>query len=128
MALPSAGCNDQAMRTVLIVDDHASFRRTARALLEAEGFTVVGEAQDGRTGLEQIESLRPDIVLLDIYLPDMDGFDVVKELPANGEAPEVILTSSRDGSDFGSLVAKSGARGFVAKAELSGGRLAALLE
>ena len=128
MALASAGCNDQAMRTVLIVDDHASFRRTARALLEADGFAVVGEAQDGRTALAQIESLRPDVVLLDIYLPDMDGFDVVKELPANEGTPQVILTSSRDGSDFGSLVTRSGARGFVAKAELSGGRLTALLE
>jgi DNA-binding NarL/FixJ family response regulator len=127
MALASAGCNDQAMRTVLIIDDHASFRTTARALLEAEGFTVVGEAEDGRAGLDQIKRLRPDVVLLDIYLPDMDGFAVVRELPVNG-GTQVILTSSRDGSDFGSLVAKSGARGFVAKAELSGGRLTALLE
>jgi DNA-binding NarL/FixJ family response regulator len=116
------------MPSVLIVDDHASFRATARALLEAEGFSVIGEAADGRTALEAITSLRPDIVLLDVYLPDMDGFAVVEELAATGRTPQVILTSSRDGSDFGSLVTKSKARGFLAKAELSGVRLAALLE
>ena len=116
------------MPSVLIVDDHASFRATARALLEADGFTVIGEAADGRTALEQIMRLRPDVVLLDIYLPDMDGFAVVEELSALGRTPQVILTSSRDGSDFGSLVANSRARGFLAKAELSGMKLTALLE
>jgi DNA-binding NarL/FixJ family response regulator len=114
--------------TVLIVDDHPSFRLTARALLESEGFEVVGEAADGASALEAAARLRPDVVLLDVQLPDLDGFEVAARLRSNnGASPEVVLTSSRDGSDFGTLVARSGARGFVPKAELSGEALAALL-
>ena len=112
--------------TVLIVDDHAGFRLTARKLLEAEGFDVVGEAADGRSALEAAGRLEPDLVLLDVYLPDIDGFEVALQLKAANQSA-VILTSSRDGSDFGSLVGKSGARGFVPKAELSGAGLTALL-
>jgi DNA-binding NarL/FixJ family response regulator len=127
MAPAAAECNDPVMPSVLIVDDHASFRATARELLEAEGFEVVGEAADGRSALEAAGRLEPDVILLDVYLPDTDGFETASQLLAtNGSA--VILTSSRDGSDFGSLVSKSGARGFVPKAELSGARLTALLE
>jgi CheY-like chemotaxis protein len=116
--------------TVLIVDDHPSFRATARSLLEAEGYAVVGEAEDGASALEAADELRPDVVLLDVQLPDLDGFEVSRRLLArtNGSAPAVVLTSSRDRADFGGLVAESGARGFVAKAELSGAALAALLE
>jgi DNA-binding NarL/FixJ family response regulator len=117
-------------RTVLIVDDHPSFRASARVLLEAEGYEVVGEADDGASALAAAESLRPDVVLLDVQLPDIDGFEVAARLRGslNGEAPAIVLTSSRDGSDFGPLVADCGARGFVPKAELSGSALAALLE
>ncbi len=113
--------------TVLIVDDHPTFRATARALLEAEGFEVVGEAADGAGALEAAARTRPQVVLLDVQLPDMNGFEIASRLTANGSAPAVILVSSRDGSDYGSLVEESGARGFVPKAELSGERLAALL-
>jgi DNA-binding NarL/FixJ family response regulator len=114
--------------TVLIVDDHPSFRATARALLEAEGYEVVGEAEDGASALAAAASLKPDVVLLDVQLPDLNGFQVAARLrDSNGDSPAVVLTSSRDGSDFGPLVAESGARGFVAKAELSGAALAALL-
>ena len=110
------------------MDDHAGFRATARALLEVEGYDVVGEAQDGVQALRLAKELRPDLVLLDVQLPDFDGFEVASRLTAeNGaDAPKIVLTSSRDGSDFGPLVAQSGARGFVAKAELSGGALARL--
>jgi DNA-binding NarL/FixJ family response regulator len=113
--------------TVLIVDDHPSFRLTARALLEAEGFHVVGEAEDGASAIEAARRLRPDVVLLDVQLPDLDGFEVARRLTCNGSSPGVVLTSSRDGSDFGSLVMRCGARGFVPKAELSGDALNALL-
>ena len=113
--------------TVLIVDDHPSFRATARALLEAEGFEVVGEAEDGASALDAIRRLRPDVVLLDVQLPDIDGFDVAQRLTGHPGAPAVILVSSRDSSDFGPLVTRSGARGFVPKAELSGERVQALL-
>ena len=115
-------------KTVLIVDDHPSFRLTARALLESEGFEVVGEAQDGAAGIEAALRLRPDVLLLDVQLPDIDGFAVAEQLTRNGWSPAIVLTSSRDLSDFGSLVAQSGARGFVPKAELSAATLSALLE
>jgi DNA-binding NarL/FixJ family response regulator len=113
--------------TVLIVDDHPSFRLTARALLEAEGFEVVGEAADGASAIEAVHRLGPDLVLLDVQLPDIDGFEVARRLTSNGSAPGIVLTSSRDGADFGPLVERSGARGFVPKAELSGAALHDLL-
>ncbi len=114
--------------TVLIVDDHPSFRATARVLLEAEGFHVVGEAADGASAMSEAARLHPEVVLLDVQLPDTDGFQIAAALSAlNGGAPAIILVSSRDGSDFGPLVARSGARGFVPKAELSGERVQELL-
>ena len=114
-------------KTVLIVDDHPSFRASARMLLESEGYEVVGEAEDGQSALQAVEDLHPDIVLLDVQLPDIDGFDVAARLTGADDAPTVILVSSRDGSDFGPLVTRSGARGFVPKAELSGDRVQELL-
>lgn len=116
------------MPSVLIVDDHAAFRVTARRLFEAEGYEVVGEADDGASALEAVARLNPDIVLLDVQLPDMDGFEVSRRLCANGASPQIVLTSSRDASEFGDLVGGCGSRGFIPKGELSGGRLAALLE
>ena len=129
MARKSGLCHDGHVMSVLIVDDHPSFRSCARALLEAEGYRVVGEANDGASALRAVEELEPDLVLLDVQLPDLDGFEVASRLTAgngDGTAPAVVLTSSRDGADFGSLVTRCGARGFVAKAELTGAALAAL--
>jgi DNA-binding NarL/FixJ family response regulator len=108
------------MKTVLIVDDHPSFRASARALLEADGYEVVGEAEDGFSAIEATTALGPDIVLLDIQLPDLDGFEVAERIVRNGRPCAIVLTSSRDSSEYGSLVADSAARGFVSKAELSG--------
>lgn len=113
--------------SVLIVDDHPSFRASARALLEAEGYEVVGEAENGVQGLSKARELRPDVVLLDVQLPDFDGFEVAFRLTRDDDAPAVVLISSRDGSDFGHLVSDSGALGFIPKAELSGDALATLL-
>jgi DNA-binding NarL/FixJ family response regulator len=114
--------------TVLIVDDHPSFRASARALLTADGFDVVGEAEDGRSALQAVGRLQPDLVLLDVHLPDMDGFAVANELcRLNGTTPAVVLTSSRDAADFGPLVVECGAVAFVPKAELSGAALQAVL-
>ena len=117
------------MKTVLIVDDHPSFRASARFLLEAEGFEVVGEAEDGASALRAVEELHPDIILLDVQLPDFDGFHVAWRITtsANGSSPAIVLTSSRDASDFGPLIGQCGACGFVPKAELSGPLLAAVV-
>lgn len=116
------------VKTVLIVDDHRSFRSAARTLLESEGYDVVGEAGDGAEAVELTKRLRPDVVLLDIHLPDMDGFEIAARISANGHGPAIVLTSSRDAAEFVGLIDRSPARGFVPKAELSGRRLAALLE
>jgi DNA-binding NarL/FixJ family response regulator len=116
------------MTTVLIVDDHPSFRASARAILEAEGFEIVGEAVDGSSAIAEIKRLHPDVVLLDVQLPDMDGFEVCQGCGHNGSRPRVVLVSSRDASDYGDLIERSGARGFIPKAELSGQALAALVE
>jgi DNA-binding NarL/FixJ family response regulator len=118
----------QMAMTLLIVDDHRSFRDAARRVLESAGFEVVGEAADGETALAAISALRPDIVLLDVQLPDIDGFEVATRLTGNGNAPALVMTSSRDAADFGPLVEQSGARGFVHKADLSGAAISALLE
>ena len=115
-------------RTVLIVDDHPSFRASARAMLESEGFDVVGEAEDGAAALDAVQELTPDVIVLDIQLPDMTGFDVCAELERrDGQRPDIILVSSRDGSDYGELVAASCACGFIPKGELSGDIVASLL-
>lgn len=113
--------------TVLIVDDHASFRSSARLLLESEGFEVVGEAEDGGSALTQATALAPDLILLDVQLPDLDGFEVASRVTCACDPPDVILTSSRERSDFGQLVESCGARGFVGKADLSGPALRALM-
>ena len=113
--------------TVLIIDDHPSFRASARNVLEDGGFAVVGEAQDGASGLAAASAMRPAVVLLDVQLPDLDGFDVAALLTSQDDGPAVVLTSSRDGSEFGEMVARSGARGFIPKDELSGPALEALL-
>ncbi len=115
------------MSTILIVDDHASFRRQARALLEADGHVVVGEAIDGLSAIELADRLSPEIVLLDIGLPDFDGFEVARQLAAAGAGPIVVLTSSREAAAYGPRLASSPVAGFIAKEELSGQAFAALV-
>ena len=115
-------------RTVLVVDDHAGFRAQARILLAAAGFDVVGEAGDATEALSAARTLHPQVVLLDIQLPDGNGFDVARALLDDGDPPAVILVSSRDRSDYGTRVTRSGARGFISKADLSAQAVAALLE
>jgi DNA-binding NarL/FixJ family response regulator len=118
----------QPIRRVLVVDDHPSFRRCARSLLSSEGFEVVGEAEDGGTALALVSELSPDLVLIDIQLPDINGFEVVERLHEQDPELAVILVSSRDRSAYGSSIGTSGARGFITKADLSGATLARLLD
>lgn len=113
--------------SVLIVDDHPSFRLSARRMLEADGYAVVGEAEDGAAAIEAARELGPDLVLLDVQLPDIDGFEVAERLRAHGEGAAIVLTSTRERADFGDAVAESPVQGFVTKGELSGAALAALI-
>ena len=126
---PNMGsCDDRRVRpTVLIVDDHDSFRESARSLLEAEGFTVVGDAADGAAAVAEVARLQPDLVLLDVQLPDADGFAVAELLAAGAEPPRVVLISSRDAAAYGPRLGAAPVCGFLAKRELSGASLAALV-
>ena len=114
-------------RTVLIVDDHEGFRASARRVLESEGYSVIAEAADGNSGVMAAAEARPDLALVDVQLPDFDGFEVTRRLRESAEGPDIVLISSHDRSDFGSLVESSGARGFVSKSDLSAAALEALL-
>jgi DNA-binding NarL/FixJ family response regulator len=111
---------------VLIVDDHEPFRAVARELLEAAGYVVSGEAADGFEALAAVAAERPDAVLLDVQLPDRDGFSVATAITANG-GPVVVLVSSREAEDYGRRIAACGARGFIAKSRLSAAAFAALV-
>jgi DNA-binding NarL/FixJ family response regulator len=113
-------------RSVLIVDDHAPFREAARMLLEGAGYTVVGESEDATGAVEAAIRLHPAIVLLDIGLPDGDGFEVAERLARSDDPPAVILISSREVAWYRRRLADSPARGFIAKGELSAGAVEAL--
>jgi CheY-like chemotaxis protein len=115
-------------RTVLIVDDHEAFRESASALLEAEGFAVVGQAADGRAAIEESARLQPQVVLLDIRLPDLDGFAVAERLTTLPDPPCVVLISSRDAAAYGPRIPASPATGFITKRDLTGRALAALVD
>ena len=119
-------CDDHKVGvSVLIVDDHASFRRLARRLLEGAGYSVVGEASDGASTLAAVADLRPDVVLLDVLLPDASGFAVADRIAAEPEHPVVLLTSSRSAADYGAALA---GRLFLEKSDLSRERIEAALD
>jgi DNA-binding NarL/FixJ family response regulator len=123
----TAGCDDRPMPwTVLIVDDHAGFRRFARRLLEADGFDVIGEAADGEAALVAADALRPELVLLDVLLPGIDGFAVAERLAGEHHPPAVVLTSSRSAHELGERLDRTTARGFIRKDDLTGVALARL--
>jgi DNA-binding NarL/FixJ family response regulator len=113
--------------SVLIVDDHSGFRAQARRMLESEGYRVVGEAGDVASALEAARDLEPELALVDVYLPDGDGFELASRLCALGAGPDVVLTSSHDGAEFAGCVARSGACGFVPKTDLSRASIEELL-
>jgi DNA-binding NarL/FixJ family response regulator len=114
-------------KSILIVDDHDGFRARARELLESEGFDVVGEAVDATSAIEAVSELRPDVVLLDIQLPDFDGVEASKRIAALNGGTAIVLISSRDVTDLAAALAESPARGFIPKAKLSGAALRELL-
>jgi two-component system nitrate/nitrite response regulator NarL len=113
--------------TLVIVDDHAGFRRVARALLSAGGFEVTGEAADGDSALRSVAELQPDVVLLDVQLPDIDGFEVAQRLAALPQTPAMVLVSTRTQASLSDRLAQSPALAFIAKEDLSPQRLTELL-
>ena len=113
--------------SLLIVDDHDGFRRFARQLLTADGFDVTGDAPDGESALEAVGRLHPDVVLLDVQLPGIDGFEVAQRLAEGPDAPVVVLTSIRDASDYGTRLQAAPVSGFLPKQELSGTALCAAM-
>src|SRR5918999_973556 len=113
---------------IVIVDDDPSFLATVRILLEAEGFVVIGEALNGLDGVATVRELEPDIALVDVNLPDIDGFEVVERLADGERSPPVVLTSIRSAADFGDLVETSRARAFIPKSDITGEALAGLLD
>ena len=113
--------------TVLVVDDHPSFRRFARRLLEAAGFSVVDEAGDGSSALAAVRALRPDIALLDVLLPDTTGTELAEVLVLEPSAPLVVLISSRSAADLEPSLSRSSAQGFIAKRDLTVASFAALV-
>jgi DNA-binding NarL/FixJ family response regulator len=121
------GTGGEPLNRVLIVDDHAPFRSIARRVLTADGFLVVGEAADGAEAIRACGELHPDLVLLDVQLPDTDGFVVAAVLTTRIDPPAVVLVSSRSRLDYGSRIENSRARGYIAKAELSGDAVRRLL-
>jgi DNA-binding NarL/FixJ family response regulator len=104
---------------VVIVDDHAGFRAAARRMLEAGGLCVLGEADSGESGLIEVWRLRPDVVVLDIRLPGIDGFEVATRLIDGGWEGEVLLVSSRPSERGCPLRAGARVHGVLAKEDLS---------
>lgn len=115
------------MVRIVIVDDHPGFRAQARTLLEAAGFEVIGEAEDAAGAIKCVEQLHPDVVLLDVQLPDNDGFWVVDQLTQDEDMPRIIMISSRQARDYGSRLADASKVGFIHKPELSRSRLEEVL-
>lgn len=114
--------------TLIIVDDHGPFREFARTMLEEDGFDVVGEAADGKSAVDAVRSLTPDVVLLDVQLGDgIDGFEVARQLAVLPHAPQVVLISSRDEESYASRLAETPVEGFVSKDRLSATAVRALL-
>lgn len=122
-------CQTRGMaRSVLIVDDHIGFRAWARQLLETTGYRISGEAADGHEAIRVSRRTRPDVVLLDVHLPDIDGFEVTRRLiDTETSPPQIVLISSRDPVDFGGRISESGAVGFIGKEDLSAETLSNLL-
>jgi DNA-binding NarL/FixJ family response regulator len=114
-------------RTVLVVDDHDGFRSEARELLSADGFSVVGEAADCATGLSETRRLKPDVVLLDIGLPDGSGLDLVPRLRESSPKSQIVLVSARHEADYGGRIIAARAEAFLEKASLREGTLEAVL-
>lgn len=113
---------------LLIVDDHAGFRDLAGPLLQGVGFELVGAVATGGEALTLLADCRPDVLLLDVQLPDTTGFEVCRAVLRIQPDVRVVLCSIHPASDFGPEVTSCGAKGFLAKSQLSGAALLAFLK
>ena len=108
------------------MDDHDGFRAFARMMLELAGFTVA-EAASGAEATRAARAIRPCLVLLDIQLPDVDGFEGARRLAQQEHRPVIVLTSTREASDYGGQIEASPAAGVLPKDQLSGAALRGFL-
>jgi DNA-binding NarL/FixJ family response regulator len=115
-------------QTVLIVDDHSGFRASARRLLDTHGYEVVGEAADGAEARAAVEALKPQVILLDVCLPDADGIELARELNEASTDPRIVLISSRERDELAPALNGAPVAGFIAKDELSAAALKRLLD
>ena len=115
-----ARADREAMVSVMVVDDQAPFRRAARALVEATpGFAPVGDADSGAEALRRVGQFRPDLVLMDVFMPGMDGFETARRLNELHPGCVVVLVSLEDTEDLPALVASTGAVALVRKQDLN---------
>lgn len=115
------------MKRILIVDDHPDFRAHARRLLARRGYSVVGEADNGATALTAIGRARPDVVLVDVYLGDANGFDLAEQIATHHPDTKVVITSGSERGTFTTRLRRTSALGFLSKTDLAGGSLEVLL-
>jgi DNA-binding NarL/FixJ family response regulator len=114
--------------SVLLIDDDPAFRRLARRTLAGTPMSVVGEAGTAAAGASAVRELKPDVVLMDVGLPDGDGIALARELSALPWRPRIVLTSVDPDAASPEEVERSGASGFVPKHELPGRGLQLLLD
>jgi DNA-binding NarL/FixJ family response regulator len=126
-SLAGGGDGLVAMVRVLVVDDQAPFRRAMTCVVEeTDGFEVVGQATSGEESLEAAATLLPDLVLMDVNLPGIDGLEATRRLRAGDAPPVVLLLSTYDEDVAKDFVAESGAAGYVTKSAFGPDRLEAV--
>ena len=113
---------------VVIVDDQAAFRSAARLVVEmSEGFEVVGEAETGEAAVAMVADLGPDLVLMDVNLPGIDGLEATRRIVAAGSSAQVLVLSTYSESEYETAAAAAGAVGFVTKDDFGPDSLIAAL-
>jgi DNA-binding NarL/FixJ family response regulator len=110
---------------VLIVDDQEPFRLAARAVVEAtEGFEVAGESESGEAGVQAARDLDPDLVLMDVNLPGIDGLEATRQILDGSDAVVVLLLSTYEEEEYGPRAAECGAAAYIPKSSFEPDRLA----
>ncbi|MGO3827715.1 MAG: response regulator [Microbacterium gubbeenense] len=101
--------------TVLLVDDHATMRAGFRMILEASGVEIAGEAATGVEAVERVAHLDPDVVFMDVQMPDMDGIEATRQIVASGSRSSVVIVTTFDRDDYLFAALDAGASGFLLK-------------